>query len=64
MLRIVEVGGDYSLQRATARSAGAALEPGVRTRGDAGAEEGFTQPNAWRAAVDLTVRTLRDTARD
>lgn len=64
VLRIVEVGGDYSLQRATARSAGAALEPGVRTRGDAGAEEGFTQPNAWRAAVDLTVRTLRDTARD
>ncbi|MFR4190008.1 glutamate--cysteine ligase [Corynebacterium variabile] len=57
--RIVERGGDYALQRAAAREAGAALEPGVRTRGDAGAEQGFTQPEAWIAAVDLTVETLK-----
>ncbi len=58
--RIIEQGGDYELQRQAAREAGAALEPGVRTRGDAGAEEGFTQPKAWIAAVDLTVKTLRE----
>ncbi len=57
--RIMERGGDYALQRAAAREAGAALEPGVRTRGDVGAEEGFTQPDAWIAAVDLTVDSLR-----
>jgi carboxylate-amine ligase len=57
--RIVARGGDYALQRAAARKAGAALEPGVRTRGDAGAEQGFTQPEAWVAAVDLTVDALR-----
>ncbi|MFZ2273329.1 glutamate--cysteine ligase [Corynebacterium variabile] len=57
--RIVERGGDYALQRAASREAGAALEPGVRTRGDAGAEQGFTQPEAWIAAVDLTVETLK-----
>ncbi|MGP5082094.1 glutamate--cysteine ligase [Corynebacterium variabile] len=57
--RIVGRGGDYALQRAAAREAGAALEPGVRTRGDAGAEQGFTQPEAWIAAVDLTVETLK-----
>ncbi|WP_297009008.1 glutamate--cysteine ligase [uncultured Corynebacterium sp.] len=57
--RIMERGGDYALQRAAARGAGAALEPGVRTRGDAGAEQGFTQPEAWIAAVDLTVETLK-----
>lgn len=57
--RIIGRGGDYALQRAAAREAGAALEPGVRTRGDAGAEQGFTQPEAWIAAVDLTVETLR-----
>lgn len=56
---IMERGGDYALQRAAAREAGAALEPGVRTRGDVGAEEGFTQPEAWIAAVDLTVDTLK-----
>lgn len=59
VLRIIDRGGDYALQRAAARAAGAALEPGVRTRGDAGAEQGFTQPEAWIAAVDLTVETLR-----
>ena len=64
VLRLIETGGDYDRQRAAARAAGAALEPGVRTRGDAGAEEGFTQPQAWRAAVELTARTLRETARD
>ena len=64
VLRLIETGGDYARQRAAARAAGAALEPGVRTRGDAGAEEGFTQPRAWRAAVELTARTLRETARD
>lgn len=58
--RIIQRGGDYELQRQAARAAGAALEPGTRTRGDAGAEEGFTQPRAWVAAVDLTVQTLRD----
>ncbi|MDH2456476.1 glutamate--cysteine ligase [Corynebacterium bovis] len=57
--RLMERGGDYELQRAAARAAGAALEPGTRTRGDAGAEEGFTQPRAWVAAVDLTVEALR-----
>ena len=57
--RIMERGVDYALQRAAAREAGAALEPGVRTRGDVGAEEGFTQPDAWIAAVDLTVDSLR-----
>ncbi|MGO3362362.1 MAG: glutamate--cysteine ligase [Corynebacterium sp.] len=57
--RIMERGGDYAMQRATAREHGAALEPGVRTRGDVGAEEGFTQPDAWIAAVDLTVDALR-----
>ena len=57
--RIMERGGDYALQRAAAREAGGALEPGVRTRGDVGAEEGFTQPAAWIAAVDLTVDSLR-----
>ena len=57
--RIMERGGDYALQRAAAREAGGALEPGVRTRGDVGAEEGFTQPDAWIAAVDLTVDSLR-----
>ena len=57
--RIMERGGDYALQRAAAREAGAALEPGVRTRGDVGADEGFTQPDAWIAAVDLTVDSLR-----
>jgi carboxylate-amine ligase len=57
--RIMERGGDYAMQRAAAREAGAALEPGVRTRGDVGAEEGFTQPHAWIAAVDLTVDSLR-----
>lgn len=56
---IIDRGGDYALQRAAAREAGAALEPGVRTRGDAGAEQGFTQPEAWIAAVDLTVEALR-----
>ncbi|RAV32299.1 glutamate--cysteine ligase [Corynebacterium heidelbergense] len=59
ILRILETGGDYAQLRRAARAAGAALEPGVRTRGDAGAEEGFTQPHAWRAAVDLNVETLR-----
>lgn len=58
--RIIERGGDYELQRQAARQAGAALEPGTRTRGDAGAEEGFTQPRAWIAAVDLTVKSLRE----
>lgn len=57
--RLMERGGDYELQRAAARAAGAALEPGTRTRGDAGAAEGFTQPRAWVAAVDLTVEALR-----
>ncbi|HIW91113.1 MAG TPA: glutamate--cysteine ligase [Candidatus Corynebacterium avicola] len=57
--RIMERGGDYAMQRAAAREAGAALEPGVRTRGDVGAEEGFTQPDAWIAAVDLTVEALK-----
>jgi len=57
--RIIGRGGDYALQRAAAREAGAALEPGVRTRGDAGAEQGFTQPEAWIAAVDLTVESLK-----
>lgn len=56
---IMERGGDYALQRAAAREAGAALEPGTRTRGDVGAEEGFTQPESWIAAVDLTVDTLK-----
>lgn len=56
---IIDRGGDYALQRAAARAAGAALEPGVRTRGDVGAEQGFTQPEAWIAAVDLTVEALR-----
>lgn len=56
---IMERGGDYALQRAAAREAGAALEPGTRTRGDVGAEEGFTQPEAWIAAVDLTVDALK-----
>ena len=60
VLRLIERGGDYELQRQAARDAGAALEPGTRTRGDAGAEQGFTQPEAWVAAVDLTVRTLRE----
>ncbi|MCR5914811.1 glutamate--cysteine ligase [Corynebacterium sp. zg254] len=59
VLRLVDRGGDYTLQRNKARAAGAALEPSVRTRGDAGAEEGFTQPKAWIAAVDLTVESLR-----
>ena len=59
-MRLIERGGDYELQRQAARDAGAALEPGTRTRGDAGAEQGFTQPEAWVAAVDLTVRTLRE----
>ncbi|KAB3520022.1 glutamate--cysteine ligase [Corynebacterium zhongnanshanii] len=59
VLRLVDRGGDYTLQRNKARAAGAALEPSVRTRGDAGAEEGFTQPKAWVAAVDLTVESLR-----
>ena len=59
VLRLVERGGDYELQRRAAREAGAALEPGTRTRGDVGAEQGFTQPEAWVAAVDLTVETLR-----
>ncbi|KAB1503224.1 glutamate--cysteine ligase [Corynebacterium sp. 320] len=59
VLRLVDRGGDYTLQRNEARAAGAALEPSVRTRGDAGAEEGFTQPKAWVAAVDLTVESLR-----
>lgn len=60
---IMERGGDYALQRAAAREAGAALEPGTRTRGDVGAEEGFTQPDAWIAAVDLTVETLKSSVR-
>ncbi|MEY8565819.1 glutamate--cysteine ligase [Corynebacterium sp.] len=60
---IMERGGDYALQRAAAREAGAALEPGTRTRGDVGAEEGFTQPESWIAAVDLTVDTLRESVR-
>ncbi|MCJ7859022.1 glutamate--cysteine ligase [Corynebacterium kalidii] len=60
---IMERGGDYALQRAAAREAGAALEPGTRTRGDVGAEEGFTQPESWIAAVDLTVDTLRASVR-
>lgn len=60
---IMERGGDYALQRAAARDAGAALEPGTRTRGDVGAEEGFTQPESWIAAVDLTVDTLRASVR-
>ena len=61
--RIIAEGGDYALQRAAARNAGAALEPGVRTRGDHGAEQGFTQPESWKAAVDLTVETLRNEVR-
>lgn len=61
--RLVGRGGDYHLQREAARKAGAALEPSTRTRGDAGAEEGFTQPKAWIAAVDLTVRRLRESLR-
>lgn len=56
---IMQRGGDYALQRAAAREAGAALEPGTRTRGDVGAEQGFTQPESWIAAVDLTVDTLK-----
>ncbi len=56
--RILDDSGDYAAQRKAARAAGAALEPGVRTRGDAGAEEGFTQPEAWKAAVDLVADTL------
>lgn len=58
--RLLERGGDYALQRAVAREAGAALEPSTRTRGDAGAEQGFTQPDAWKAAVDLTIHRLRN----
>lgn len=60
VLRIVERGGDCTLQREAARANGAALEPATRLRGDSGAEQGFTQPEAWRAAVDVTVRRLRE----
>lgn len=63
VLRLIDRGGDYELQRRAARAAGAALEPGTRTRGDAGAEQGFTQPEAWIAAVDLTVDRLRASIR-
>lgn len=57
--RLIARGGDYALQRAAAREHGAAPEPGTRTRGDDGVEGGFTQPEAWIAAVDLTVDSLR-----
>lgn len=58
--QIIQRGGDYEMQRQAARAAGAALEPGVRTRGEAGAEQGFTQPEAWIAAVDVTTARLRE----
>ena len=57
--KLIARGGDYALQRAAAREYGAAPEPGTRTRGDDGVEGGFTQPEAWIAAVDLTVDRLR-----
>ena len=57
--KLIARGGDYALQRAAAREHGAAPEPGTRTRGDDGVEGGFTQPEAWIAAVDLTVESLR-----
>lgn len=57
--KLIARGGDYALQRAAARKHGAAPEPGTRTRGDDGVEGGFTQPEAWIAAVDLTVDSLR-----
>ena len=60
---VLDRGGDYAIQREAARAAGAALEPGTRTRGDVGAEEGFTQPEAWVAAVDVTVEALKRSAR-
>ncbi|HIW95787.1 MAG TPA: glutamate--cysteine ligase [Candidatus Corynebacterium gallistercoris] len=60
--RLLARGGDYAIQREAARAAGAALEPGTRTRGDAGAESGFTQPEAWVAAVQVTVDRLRQSA--
>lgn len=57
--KLIARGGDYALQRAAAREHGAAPEPGTRTRGDDGVEGGFTQPEAWIAAVDVTVDRLR-----
>ena len=63
MPAVLDRGGDYAIQREAARTAGAALEPGTRTRGDVGAEEGFTQPEAWVAAVDVTVEALKRSAR-
>lgn len=58
--RIVDRGGDYTLLREAARAAGAAPEPGMRARGDDEVGEGFARPDAWKAAVDLSVATLRE----